>query len=92
MTVVRGACILIKDRSNHPCARIKLHISRMTPEEISEIEVHAIGGNVIVIKQQVEFESNGLIIELTARPEIRFYLSHYKYGDSNPVNLYLEGD
>lgn len=64
----------------------------MTPEEIREVEVRTIGGNVIVMKQQLAQEGNGLIIELTARPETRFYLHHYRLGDSNPVNLLLEGN
>lgn len=83
---------IVKDRSNRPCARIKLHINRMTPEEIHELEVRAIGGNVIVMKQQPAREGNGLIVELTAKPETRFYLHHDKLGDSNPVNLSLEGN
>ena len=64
----------------------------MTPEEIREVEVRTIGGNVIVMKQQLAQEGNGLIIELTARPETRFYLHHDRLGDSNPVNLLLEGN
>ena len=83
---------IVKDRSNRPCARIKLHVNRMTPEEIREIEVRTIGGNVIVMKQQPAQEGNGLIIELTAKPETRFYLHHDKLGDSNPVNIKLEGN
>ena len=51
-----------KDRSNRACARIKLHVNRMTPEEIAELEVRTIGGNVLVMKQQVAYEGNGLII------------------------------
>lgn len=83
---------IAKDRSNRPCARIKLHINRMTPEEISEIEVRTIGGVVIVMKQQMAIEGSGLIIELTAKPETKFYLHHEKIGDSNPVNVALEGN
>lgn len=83
---------IVKDRSNRPCARIKLHINRMTPEEIRELEVRTIGGNVIIMKQQLAQEGNGLIVELTAKPETRFYLHHDKLGDSNPVNISLEGN
>ena len=83
---------IVKDRSNRPCARIKLHINRMTPEEISEVEVRTIGGNVVVMKQQMAIEGNGLIIELTAKPETKFYLHHGKLGDSNLVNIALEGN
>lgn len=81
-----------KDRSNRPCARIKLRINRMTPDEIRDIEVRTIGGNVLVMKQQVAYEGNGLIIELTARKGTRFYIHHDKFGDSNPVTVDLEAN
>ena len=81
-----------KDRSNRPCARIKLHINRMTPEEIGQIEVRTIGGNVLVMKQQLAYEGNGIIIELTARKGTRFYLHHDKFGDSNAVTVDLEAN
>lgn len=83
---------IAKDRSNRPCARIKMHINRLTPEEIQQLEVRTIGGNIIVMKQMVAREGNGLIIELTAKPETRFYLHHNRLGDSNPVNVALEGN
>ncbi len=80
------------DRSQRPCARIKMHINRMSREEIAELSVKAIGGNVEVMKQIVARQGNGLIIELTAKDPTRFYLHHPKYGDSNEVSLSLEGD
>ena len=81
-----------KDRSNRPCARIKLHVNRMSPEEISQIQVKTIGGNAIVMKSLPAVEGNGLIVELTALKPVRFYLHHPKYGDSNPVEADLEGN
>ena len=80
---------IAKDRSNRPCARIKLHVNRMTPEDISRLEVRTIGGSVLVMKQLVAHEGNGLIIELTAKPQTRFYLHHDRLGDSNPVTVAL---
>ena len=80
------------DFSQRPCARIKLHVNRMTREDIDQISVKVIGGNVVVMKRFVAAEGNGLIIELTAKPETRFYLHHDKYGDSNQVSLDLEGN
>ena len=80
------------DYSRRPCARIKLHINRMSREDIEGISVKVIGGNVVVMKRVVAAEGTGLIIELTAKPETRFYLHHDKYGDSNQVALNLEGN
>ena len=79
------------DPSKRPCARIKMHINRMKREEIAELKVITTGG-IAVTKREVATEGNGLIIELTAKPETRFYLHHDKYGDSNEVNLALEGN
>ena len=81
-----------KDRSQRPCARIKLHINRMTREEIEQVVIQPIGGNVALTKRMVAYEGNGLIFELTAKKQTRFYLHHDKYGDSNEVSLNLEGD
>ena len=81
-----------KDTSQRPCARVKIHINRMTRAEIEELSVRPKGGNVVVMKQMVAIDGNGLIIELTAKEPTRFYLHHEKYGDSNEVSLNLEGD
>ena len=80
------------DPSRRPCARIKMHVNRMTKEEIAGLSVRPVGGNVVVTKQQITTEGNGLIIEMTAKAPARFYLHHDKYGDSNEVSLDLEGD
>ena len=80
------------DNSNRPCARIKMHVNRMTCAEIDGLQVRPVGGSVVVMKQMVAAEGNGLIIELTAKEPTRFYLHHDKYGDSNEVSLNLEGD
>lgn len=80
------------DLSRRPCARIKMHINRMSREDIASLSVKTVGGNVVVMKSVVASEGNGLIIELTAKPQARFYLHHDKYGDSNEVVLDLEGE
>ena len=80
------------DNSNRPCARIKMHVNRMTRAEIDGLKVYPVGGSVVVMKQTVAAEGNGLIIELTAKEPTRFYLHHDKYGDSNEVSLNLEGN
>ena len=80
------------DNSNRPCARIKMHVNRMTRAEIDGLKVQPVGGSVVVMKQAVAAEGNGLIIELTAKEPTRFFLHHDKYGDSNEVSFNLEGD
>ena len=83
---------IMPDYSKRPCARIKLYINRMSRDEIANLSVKTIGGNVVVMRKDVVSEGNGLIIELTAKEQTRFYLHHDKYGDSNEVTLNLEGD
>ena len=80
------------DSSKRPCARIKLLVDRMSREDIANINVKIVGGNVALMKREVAIEGNGLIIELTAKPQTRFYLHHDKFGNSNEVILNLEGD
>ena len=81
-----------KDRSQRPCARIKLHVNRMTREEIEQLVVYPIGGNIELTKKLTAYAGNGLILEMTAKPQTRFYLHHDKYGDSNEVTVNLEGN
>ena len=83
---------IAKDRSQRACARIKLHINRMTREDIDQIVVYPIGGNIELTKKVTSYEGNGLILEMTAKPQTRFYIHHDKYGDSNEVMLNLEGN
>ena len=83
---------IAKDRSKRPCARIKMHVNRMTREDIDRLQVFTAGGNVELTKRVINFEGNGLILEMTAKPQTRFYLHHDKYGDSNEVTVDLEGD
>lgn len=81
-----------KDRSNRECARIKLHLNRMTPEEVAQVDVHPVGGNVIVMKKTIAYGGNGIIFELTARPGVRFYITHPALGESNTITVDLIGN
>ena len=81
-----------KDRSQRPCARIKLYINRMSREDIDQLVVYPIGGNIELTRKMTSYEGNGLIIEMTAKQPTRFFIRHEKYGDSNEVSLNLEGN
>ena len=81
-----------KDRSQRACARVKLRINRMTREEIDNIIIKVPGGMAELTKRVTAIEGNGIIFELTAKPQTRFYLHHDKYGDSNEVTVDLEGN
>ena len=81
-----------KDRSNRECARIKIALDRMTPEEVDGVTVQTIGGNILVMKRDVAFNHDGIIVEMTARPGVRFLLKHPQLGSSNTVTVDLEGN
>ena len=81
-----------KDRSNRACFRLKLHLDRMTPEDIRQVEVKVLGGNVVLMKREVASGGNGLILEMTARPGTRFYIKHPSLGESNTVTISPEAD
>ena len=80
------------DRSNRPCFRMILHLDRMTPEDISMLDVRIRSGNVVLMKKTLAVEKDGLVIEMTARPDIRFYIKHPTLGESNTVTISPEAD
>ena len=77
------------DSSRRPCARIKVKINRMSREEIDKIEVKIHSNNQLTKCKTAEYD-NGLIIEMTAKSESRFYFYHPEFGYSNEVNINLE--
>lgn len=81
-----------KDRSNRPCVRIKLHVSAMLQEDIELIEVIPVGGNIVLMKREMAHERNGLILEMTANPALRFYIRHPRLGESRTVTVNAEGN
>ena len=77
------------DSSRRPCARIKVKINRMTPEDINKIDVKIITNNQLTKCKTADYE-NGLILEMTAKPATRFYFNHPEFGQSNEVILNLD--
>ncbi len=80
------------DGSKRPCTRLKMRINRMTREEIGELSFRLRGGVIDLRKCQVAHEGNGLIIEMTAHANTRFYLHHERFGSSNEVCISTEGN
>lgn len=79
------------DSSRRPCARIKMKVNRMTREEIDGLSMRIRTNNECIKCKTADYD-NGLIIEMTAKNESRFYLHHDKFGDSNEVELNLEAN
>ena len=72
------------DYSKRPCARLKIKINRMTVEEINGIEVKVATNNAVMKCQTAQYDT-GLIVEMTAKSNTRFYFHHNEFGDSNEV-------
>ena len=78
-----------QDHSRRPCARLKVKINRMTVEDIDGIQIKVATNNEVMRCQTAAYDL-GLIVEMTAKPNTRFYFHHNEYGDSNEVCLNLE--
>ena len=78
-----------QDHSRRPCARLKVKINRMTVEDIDGIQIKVATNNEVMRCQTAAYDL-GLIVEMTAKPNTRFYFHHKEYGDSNEVCLNLE--
>lgn len=84
-----GVDEIMVDSSRRPCARIKMKINRMTRTEIDQIEVKIATNNQLTKCRTADYDT-GLIIEMTAKAQSRFYLYHPEFGESNEVSLNLE--
>ena len=84
-----GVDEIMVDSSRRPCARIKMKINRMTRAEIDQIEVKIATNNQLTKCRTADYDT-GLIIEMTAKAQSRFYLYHPEFGESNEVSLNLE--
>lgn len=84
-----GVDEIMVDSSRRPCARIKMKINRMTRAEIDQIEVKIATNNQLTKCRTADYDT-GLIIEMTAKAQSRFYLFHPEFGESNEVSLNLE--
>ena len=81
-----------EDSSREPCARLKIKFDRMNKAQIDALEVK-MRSNTDLTKQKVaDYYDNVLILEMTAKPNTRFYFVSPEFGESNEVTLNLEGN
>ena len=80
------------DHSRQACARVKIKFDRMNRQQIEALEVK-MRSNTDLTKQKVaDYYDNVLILEMTAKPNTRFYFVSPEFGESNEVTLNLEGN
>ena len=78
------------DHSRQACARVKIKFDRMNKVQIDALEVK-MRSNTDLTKQKVaDYYDNVLILEMTAKPNTRFYFVSPEFGESNEVTLNLE--
>ena len=81
-----------KDRSRNACARVKIKFKNMNRAQIDALDVK-FRSNTDKVRQEVAmYYDNVLILEMTAKPNTRFYVQSPDFGQSNEVMLNLEGD
>ena len=83
---------IAKDASRNACARVKIRFANMRRADVDALSVK-FQSNTDLAKQYVsQYYDNILILEMTAKPNTRFYVQSPDYGQSNEVMLNLEGD
>ena len=80
-----------KDSSRNTCARIKIQFANMSRAEVDAL-VLQFRSNTDLVRQEIGYYDNILILEMTAKPATRFYVQSPEYGQSNEVTLNLEGN
>ena len=80
------------DHSRQACARVKIKFDRMNKAQIDALVVK-MRSNTDLTKQKVaDYYDNVLILEMTAKPNTRFYFVSPEFGESNEVTLNLEAN
>ncbi|MBE6187641.1 MAG: PEGA domain-containing protein [Rikenellaceae bacterium] len=80
------------DHSRRACARLKIFFHKMTREQLAQLDAIFPSGTIEKTKIKVADYENILILEMTAKPQVAFYLKHPTFGTSNEVTLSLEGN
>ena len=80
-----------KDSSRNACARIKIRFANMNRAEVDALKIQ-FRSNTDLVCQEIGYYDNILILEMTAKPNTRFYVQSPEYGQSNEVTLNLEGN
>ena len=78
------------DLSRKPCARIKIKFDNMSRAEVDALAVKFQSNTDIARQEVAPYFDNVLILEVSAKPNTRFYVKHPDYGESNEVTVNLE--
>ena len=82
---------IAKDLSRNACARVKIRFANMNRAEIDALEVKFQSNTDLARQYVAQYYDNVLILEMTAKPNTRFYVQSPEYGQSNEISVNLEG-
>ena len=80
------------DSSRQPCARVKIKFANMNRAEVDALEIKFRSNTDLAKRKVADYFDNVLILEMTAKPNTRFYVVSPDFGESNEVMLNLEGN
>lgn len=80
------------DHSRQKCARIKIKFDRMSKAQIDALEVKMCSNTDLTKQKVADYFDNVLVLEMTAKPNTRFYFYSPEFGESNEVTLNLDGN
>ncbi|MBR0336622.1 MAG: PEGA domain-containing protein [Alistipes sp.] len=80
------------DSSRQTCARVKIKFANMNRAEVDALEIKFRSNTDLAKRKVADYFDNVLILEMTAKPNTRFYVVSPDFGESNEVMLNLEGD
>ena len=83
---------IAKDLSRNACARVKIRFANMNRKDVDALEVKFQSNTYLAIRKVAEYFDNVLVLEMTARPNTRFYVQSPDFGQSNEVMINLEGN
>ena len=79
-----------EDTSRKPCARVKIKFANMSRAEVDALDIKFQSNTDLIKRKVADYYDNVLILEMTAKPNTRFYVKSPEFGESNEVTLNLE--
>ena len=83
---------IAKDLSRNACARVKIKFANMNRAEVDALDIKFRSNTFLAKRKVADYFDNVLILEMTAKPNTRFYVKSDEYGESNEVTLNLEAN
>lgn len=81
-----------EDSSREPCARLKIKFERMNRAQVDALEVKFRSNTDIARQDVAQYFDNVLILEISAKPNTRFFVVSPEFGESNEITLDLEAN